>query len=134
MELHRTFASAAPSGVLGQMIEEFGMAVEIATLSISLFIAGYIVGPLFWGPVSEQVRRSVLPLIASLTKIPFKIGRRPVFVVSFLFYTVSLKPFTGEMETHDGCFRAFKSDALFLITLARYWFFDSSAAVSQLPH
>lgn len=44
------------------------MALEIATLSISLFIAGYVVGPLFWGPVSEQVRRSVLPLIASLTK------------------------------------------------------------------
>ncbi|THH17387.1 hypothetical protein EW146_g3402 [Bondarzewia mesenterica] len=64
-----TFASAAPSGVLGQMIEEFGMGTEVATLAISLFIAGYCLGPLAWGPLSEQI------------------GRRPIFLVSFLFYT-----------------------------------------------
>ncbi|ETW87361.1 major facilitator superfamily [Heterobasidion irregulare TC 32-1] len=94
--LNATFASAAPSGVLGQMIEEFGMAVEIATLSISLFIAGYIVGPLFWGPVSEQI------------------GRRPVFVVSFLFYTgfqvgCALSHNTGSILVFrflSGCFAA----------------------------
>ncbi|TFY78879.1 hypothetical protein EWM64_g5132 [Hericium alpestre] len=67
--LNATFASSAPSGATLEMVQEFGMSVEVATLVISLFIAGYCVGPLFWGPVSEVV------------------GRRPVYLVSFLFYT-----------------------------------------------
>jgi len=54
--LYRTFASSAPSNVLPQMMTQFGFSQEVATLSISLFIAGYCVGPLFWGPLSEQVR------------------------------------------------------------------------------
>ncbi|KAA1468270.1 MFS general substrate transporter [Dentipellis sp. KUC8613] len=67
--LNATFASSAPSNAVPQMMAQFGMGIEVATLTISLFIAGYCVGPLFWGPLSEQV------------------GRRPVFLVSFLFYT-----------------------------------------------
>ncbi|THH20558.1 hypothetical protein EW146_g832 [Bondarzewia mesenterica] len=65
----RSFASAAPSGVIGQIMHEFGMSAEVATLMVSLFIAGYCVGPLLWGPMSEQI------------------GRRPIFLISFLFYT-----------------------------------------------
>ncbi len=47
----------------------FRYSEEVAILTISLFVAGYCVGPLFWGPVSESY------------------GRRPVFVISFIFYT-----------------------------------------------
>ncbi|KZT30674.1 MFS general substrate transporter [Neolentinus lepideus HHB14362 ss-1] len=80
--LNATFASSAPSGVIVQLIEEFGMGREVATLAISLFVAGYCVGPLVWGPMSEQY------------------GRRPVFLVAFLFYTgfqvgCALSPNTG---------------------------------------
>ncbi|KDQ63393.1 hypothetical protein JAAARDRAFT_29421 [Jaapia argillacea MUCL 33604] len=67
--LNATFASSAPTGVIGQLIEEFHMSREVATLAISLFVAGYCVGPLVHGPLSEQY------------------GRKPVFVVTFLFYT-----------------------------------------------
>ena len=65
----RTFTSSAPSGVIFQLIEEFKFSTEVATLTIALFVAGYCVGPLVWGPLSEQV------------------GRRPVFVGSFFVYT-----------------------------------------------
>lgn len=50
-------------------MEEFTFSTEVATLTIALFVAGYCVGPLLWGPLSEQV------------------GRKPVFVASFIVYT-----------------------------------------------
>lgn len=31
------------------------MARLVGVLTISLFVAGYCVGPLLWGPLSEQV-------------------------------------------------------------------------------
>ncbi|KAI0307922.1 major facilitator superfamily domain-containing protein [Multifurca ochricompacta] len=67
--LNATFASAAPSNLLPQMMDQFGFSEEVATLTVSLFIAGYCLGPLVWGPLSEDI------------------GRRPVFLISFLFYT-----------------------------------------------
>ncbi|VDC02267.1 unnamed protein product [Peniophora sp. CBMAI 1063] len=67
--LNATFASAAPSGVIPQMAEQFGFGSEVGSLTVSIFVAGYCVGPILWGPLSEEV------------------GRRPVFLLSFLFYT-----------------------------------------------
>ncbi|KAI0674023.1 MFS general substrate transporter [Trametes maxima] len=67
--LNATFASSAPSGIVPQLMKKFTFGTEVATLTIALFVAGYCVGPLLWGPMSEQY------------------GRKPVFVVSFLFYT-----------------------------------------------
>ncbi|RDX41756.1 MFS general substrate transporter [Lentinus brumalis] len=64
-----TFASSAPSGIVPQLIEHFHFGTEVATLTIAIFVAGYCVGPLAWGPLSEEY------------------GRKPVFLVSFLFYT-----------------------------------------------
>ena len=64
-----TFASSSPGGIAVKVMEEFTFSREIATLMISLFVAGYCVGPLFWGPLSELY------------------GRKPVFIVSFILYT-----------------------------------------------
>lgn len=65
----RTFASSAPSGIVPQLMEKFTFGTEVATLTIALFVAGYCVGPLLWGPLSEQY------------------GRKPIFLVSFTAYT-----------------------------------------------
>jgi len=46
---------------------KFGFGEEVATLTVSLFVAGYCLGPLVWGPLSEDI------------------GRRPVFLITFLF-------------------------------------------------
>lgn len=37
-------------------MEKFEISREVAILNISIFVAGYVVGPLVWGPLSEQVR------------------------------------------------------------------------------
>ncbi|KAI0694864.1 major facilitator superfamily domain-containing protein [Cytidiella melzeri] len=65
----RTFASSAPSGIVPEMMHYFGFGQEVASLTIALFVAGYCVGPLFWGPLSEIY------------------GRKPVLLVSFIVYT-----------------------------------------------
>ncbi len=44
--------------------------------NLPIIIAGYCVGPLAWGPLSEQY------------------GRRPIFLISFIFYTVRTLNFT----------------------------------------
>lgn len=67
--LNSTFSSSAPSGIVGDLERQFGFAQEVGVLTISLFVAGYCVGPLLWGPLSESF------------------GRRPIFLVTFLFYT-----------------------------------------------
>lgn len=66
---HRTFASSAPSGIVPQLQRDFHMSNELATLTIAIFVAGYCVGPLAWGPLSEEF------------------GRKPVFLSSFVVYT-----------------------------------------------
>ncbi|CAE6425089.1 unnamed protein product [Rhizoctonia solani] len=67
--LNATFASSAPSGIEGQLIKEFHLSTIVAILTISLFVVGYCVGPLLWGPLSENY------------------GRRPVFLIGFVVYT-----------------------------------------------
>lgn len=85
--LNATFASSAPSGIVGvspvfplpvlnesqvpQLMGYFHFSQEVAILTIALFVAGYCVGPLLWGPLSEQF------------------GRRPLFLSTFVVYTVS---------------------------------------------
>jgi hypothetical protein len=51
----RTFSSSAPSNLIPEMMEYFGFGKEIGALTVSLFICGYCLGPLLWGPLSEDV-------------------------------------------------------------------------------
>ncbi|KIP01757.1 hypothetical protein PHLGIDRAFT_38187 [Phlebiopsis gigantea 11061_1 CR5-6] len=64
--INATFASSAPSGIVPEMIEYFGFSHEVGVLTIALFVGGYCVGPLVWGPVSENIGRKI-PLIISFT-------------------------------------------------------------------
>ena len=50
----------------------FGFSDEVGTLTISLFVAGYCVGPIIWAPLSEQY------------------GRRPIFIGPFIIFLVRL--------------------------------------------
>ena len=51
------------------MKKAFGFSIEVGTLTVSLFVAGYSVGPLLWGPLSEVF------------------GRRPILIITFIVYT-----------------------------------------------
>ncbi|GMK54079.1 hypothetical protein CspeluHIS016_0106650 [Cutaneotrichosporon spelunceum] len=80
--LNSTFASSAPAGITEDTMKHFGVGPEVAVLCISLFVAGYCVGPLLWRPLSESY------------------GRRPIFLLSFAIYTCfqvgcALAPNTG---------------------------------------
>lgn len=94
--LNSTFASSSPSGIIPDMIAYFGMSREVAILTISLFVAGYCVGPLLWGPLSESY------------------GRRPIFIITFIIYTgfqvgCALSKNTGSILVFrflGGCFAA----------------------------
>lgn len=66
--LNATFSSSAPSALVPTFMGEFGISQEVGTLTVSLFVCGYCVGPLVWGPLSEQY------------------GRRPIFIISFFIY------------------------------------------------
>ncbi|PPQ67075.1 hypothetical protein CVT25_005676 [Psilocybe cyanescens] len=66
--LNATFASSSPSGIFPQLMEEFQMSEKVGILTLSLFVCGYCVGPLLWGPLSERY------------------GRRPLFVYPFFVY------------------------------------------------
>lgn len=48
------------------MMVHFGFGREVASLTIALFVAGYCVGPLVWGPLSETYGRK-LPLLVGFT-------------------------------------------------------------------
>ncbi|KAK4863023.1 hypothetical protein LT330_010605 [Penicillium expansum] len=48
-----------------KVAEEFGVSDEVTVLGTSLFLVGYIIGPLIFGPLSERVGRKY-PLIAGV--------------------------------------------------------------------
>ncbi|GAA5955590.1 hypothetical protein JCM21900_006661 [Sporobolomyces salmonicolor] len=64
-----TFASSAPSGLTQQTQDAYGCSDLQVTAIMSLFVAGYVFGPLVVGPASEVF------------------GRRPVMVLAFAFFT-----------------------------------------------
>ncbi|CCG84878.1 protein of unknown function [Taphrina deformans PYCC 5710] len=68
--VNATFASSSPSGCLEGIAETFGVSEEAAGLVITLFLLGYVFGPLFWAPLSEFF------------------GRRWIFYISFTGYLV----------------------------------------------
>ncbi|KAI8713679.1 Efflux pump FUBT [Fusarium sp. LHS14.1] len=67
--LATTFASSAYSGGIKQVISDFGISQELATLGISLYVLGFAFGPLIWAPLSELY------------------GRRNVFFYTFMAAT-----------------------------------------------
>ncbi|GAA5880257.1 hypothetical protein JCM1840_003411 [Sporobolomyces johnsonii] len=66
--LNATFASSAPSNLIPSIIDHFHVSEEVGVLLISIFVAGYCIGPLLWGPLSERY------------------GRRPIFLCVWPFY------------------------------------------------
>ncbi|KIJ47970.1 hypothetical protein M422DRAFT_163053 [Sphaerobolus stellatus SS14] len=94
-----TFASSSPEGIIAPIIEHFKISEEVAILAISLFVAGYCLGPIVWGPLSEQVQR---------------LNFRPIFLIGFVAYTGfqigdALAPNTSALLIFrflSGCFAA----------------------------
>ena len=66
--VNATFASSSPSGCLPSISMELNVSQEASGLVITLFLLGYVAGPLIFAPLSEFY------------------GRRWVFYITFLVY------------------------------------------------
>ncbi|OAA36873.1 Major facilitator superfamily domain, general substrate transporter [Metarhizium rileyi] len=64
-----TFASSVYASGIEDVKRHFDVSEEVSILGLSLFVLGFALGPLIWGPMSELY------------------GRRPVYVISFMAFT-----------------------------------------------
>lgn len=60
-----TFTSSLPSGAITFIREDFGISSSVvSSLTISLYLIGYVVGPIFFAPVSEFYGRKWVSVVA----------------------------------------------------------------------
>jgi len=52
--------SSAYTGGIAEIMQEFRIGQEVATLGVSLFVLGFAIGPLLWAPLSEVFGRQLL--------------------------------------------------------------------------
>lgn len=93
------YGSSSLAGGLGLINEKYHVSTEVSTLCVSLMVIGFLVGPLLWAPLSEQI------------------GRRPVYFISFFLYTifnipVALSPNIGGVLVCRFLLGVFASSAL----------------------
>ncbi|UKZ63986.1 uncharacterized protein TrAtP1_005208 [Trichoderma atroviride] len=64
-----TFASSIYASSIFDLKRHFDVSEEVATLGLALYVLGFALGPLIWGPLSELY------------------GRRPIYIISFMAFT-----------------------------------------------
>ncbi|KAK5268014.1 hypothetical protein LTR99_002946 [Exophiala xenobiotica] len=62
--LAAAFASSTFSGMIRELIFDFGASTELITAGISLFVLGFATGPLLWAPLSEIYGRQMMFFIS----------------------------------------------------------------------
>lgn len=83
-------ASSAYSGGITEIMKDFDVGTEVTLLGISLFVLGFAIGPLLWGPLSGALTPS---LTLSLKKITLTqsnaefMGRQVLFFATFIALT-----------------------------------------------
>ncbi|KAK9450603.1 major facilitator superfamily domain-containing protein [Limtongia smithiae] len=104
------FGSSCVTGGLGLIEDKYNVSQEVAILTCSIMVIGFAVGPLAWSPLSEQI------------------GRRPVYFISLLLYTIfnipcALSPNIGGLLVSRFLCGVFSSSGLVLAggTIADIW-------------
>lgn len=69
-----SFCTSAYLSALPQLREHFHVSDLVITLGLSLFILGFALGPLAWGPLSEEYGRQPLYFITYAILAAFNIG------------------------------------------------------------
>jgi MFS family permease len=65
--MNSTISSSLATGATTQIRNHFHITSEtLLVLPTSIFLAGYIIGPFFWGPLSESYGRKWIMIIAFL--------------------------------------------------------------------
>ena len=73
--LSSTFASSAPSAAGLYIAAEFHASTEMAYLVTSVFLCGYIVGPILWGPGSELFGRRIVFRVTLIAYVLLHLGQ-----------------------------------------------------------
>ncbi|KAL2701965.1 MFS-type transporter TraF [Penicillium crustosum] len=93
-----TFGSSVMSPASGQLIHEFGISKELSILATALYVLGFAVGPLLFGPASEVLGRkyplSVGVFLFAIFSIPIAVAKNvaTIFVCRFLCGTFAAAP------------------------------------------
>lgn len=93
-----TFGSSVMSPASGQLIHEFGISKEVSVLATSLYVLGFAVGPLLFGPASEVLGRkyplSVGVFLFTIFSIPIAVAKNvaTIFVCRFFCGTFAAAP------------------------------------------
>ena len=66
--------SSAYTGGLVEIMTEFHIGQEVATLGVSLFVVGFAIGPLLWAPLSEMFGRQILFTVTYAALTAFNAG------------------------------------------------------------
>ncbi|KAF7979904.1 hypothetical protein HWV62_40296 [Athelia sp. TMB] len=85
--LNVTFASSAPSSAINYMAKDLKMSTEVADLVTSLFLVGYIAGPILWGPGSELLGRQLVFRVSMICSTLFILGQSLATNVETLLIT-----------------------------------------------
>lgn len=77
--LSSTFTSSIFSASTRAFAQYWGVSLEVATLGTSLYVMGYAVGPLVWGPFSELQGRKLPVVIAMFGFMVFNFATATAF-------------------------------------------------------
>ncbi|KAI0300489.1 MFS polyamine transporter [Multifurca ochricompacta] len=102
--LNVTYSSSSPSTTAPFIAHDFHSSREVSYFVTSLFLLGYVFGPIFWGPGSEMFgRRAVLiPTLAAYTL--FHLGQALAHNMATLLVTRFLSGFfaSGPLNNSGG--------------------------------
>lgn len=94
-----SLVSSAYSGSINEILIGFKVSEEVAILGISLFVVGFAVGPLFWGPLSELYGRRNILIASSFGLAIFTAGAAvsqniwTLIILRFFAATMGSAPF-----------------------------------------
>ncbi|CAH7667894.1 major facilitator superfamily domain-containing protein [Phakopsora pachyrhizi] len=102
LSLSATFSSSAPSAATEAISQQFGTSTTSATLVTSLFLCGYVAGPLIWAPLSEMVGRRSIFLVTMFSFSVLQLGNAigttnlaTIFAIRFLAGLFAAAPLTN---------------------------------------
>lgn len=81
-----------------QLIYEFGISKEVSILATALYVLGFAIGPLLFGPASEVLGRkyplSIGVFFFAIFSIPIAVAKNvtTIFVCRFLYGTFAAAP------------------------------------------
>lgn len=73
MTVTSTIVSSAPSQLLTQLSEHYQVSEEVIKVAVFVFLAGYIFGPIFWGPLSELYGTRLMLFLSGIGATVFNV-------------------------------------------------------------